>query len=73
MKKLSEEKKAVCQSLDLMERAYAEKEAALKKNQQLRQDIVNYLLPYSQEEQLVELKLRTASGWALTRIKEHLA
>lgn len=45
----------------------------LKKNQEFRQDIISYLLPYSQEEQLIELKLRTASGWALTRLKEHLA
>lgn len=73
MRKLSEEKKAVWQSLDHLEKEFREKEAILAANQQLRQQIVNYLLPYAQSSELLELKLKISSGWALTRLKEYLS
>jgi hypothetical protein len=72
MKRLSDEKKIICQGLELMEKEYKEKEILLKKNQEQRQETINYLLPYSQQAELLELKLKTSSGWALTRLKEHL-
>jgi DNA primase catalytic subunit len=72
MKKLSDEKKAVWQSLDLMEKEYREKESVLLKNHQQRLEIINYLLPYAESSELLELKLKTSSGWGLTRLKEYL-
>lgn len=72
MRKLSEEKKAVWQSLDQIEREFREKEATLTANQQLRLQIVNYLVPFAQSSELLELKLKISSGWALTRLKEYL-
>jgi hypothetical protein len=72
IRKLSEEKKAVWQSLDLLEREFREKEAKLAANQQQRLQMVNYLLPFAQSSELLELKLKISSGWALTRLKEYL-
>lgn len=73
MKKLSDEKKAICQSLDQLEREYRDKERVLMKNQRHRMEIIDYLLPYAQSNELLELKLKTSSGWGLTRLKEYLS
>lgn len=72
MKRLSDEKKSIFEQFDKIQWSYQEKENEIKKNRLAREEIINYLVPYTQNKELFELKLLSSSGWGLTRLKEQL-
>ena len=60
------------QALDYIEKHYGQKEHYLNKHQQHKIDIMNYLLPYSKDKELFEVKIRSASPWGITKLKQQL-
>lgn len=61
MKRLSEEKKALFETLDSLEKAYTAREASFKKNLDERMEIMCYLSTYAESKELLQLKLFCSS------------
>ena len=49
-----------------------EQELAFTKNHAMRQELLQYLTPYTHNLELLELKLRTSNRWGLARLKENI-